>query len=122
MVPPISLESFNRRFNDTVDGMATDIKDTAHAVDAAAVLKLLPSRPRLLGLGEPTHGEDLLLEVRNELFWQLIEQEGYRTVALESDCLLGLTVDDYVTSGTGELDDVMARGFIHGFVASSANR
>jgi erythromycin esterase-like protein len=90
--------------------------------DAATVMSLLPARPQLLALGEPTHGEDVLLEVRNDLFRQLVEQEGYRTITIESDCLLGLAVDDYVTAGTGTLDEVMARGFSHGFGASAANR
>ena len=102
--------------------MTTGIKDTAHAVEAAAVMRLLPGRPRLLALGEPTHGEDTLLDLRNELFRQLVEQEGYRTVAIESDCMMGLVVDDHVTSGTGTLDEVMERGFSHGFGASAANR
>jgi erythromycin esterase-like protein len=102
--------------------MATDIKDTAQAVDAAVLMGLLPARPRLLALGEPTHGEDTLLELRNELFRQLVEQEGYRTIAIESDCLRGLAVDDYVTSGTGTLDEVMERGFSHGWGACAANR
>jgi erythromycin esterase-like protein len=102
--------------------MATDIKDTAHAVEAAAVMRLLPAPPRLLALGEPTHGEDTLLDLRNELFRQLVEQEGYRSIAIESDCMMGLVVDDYVTTGTGTLDEVMERGFSHGFGASAANR
>lgn len=105
--------------------MATDIKDTAHAVEAAAVMRLLPARPRLLALGEPTHGEDTLLDLRNELFRQFVEQEGYRTIAIESDCMRGLVVDDYVTSGTGTLDEVMERGFSHpdlGLGTSAANR
>ncbi|MGW2514903.1 erythromycin esterase family protein [Streptomyces scopuliridis] len=102
--------------------MATDIKDTAHAVEAAAVMKLLPARPRLLALGEPTHGEDTLLDLRNELFRQLVEQEGYRTIAIESDCMMGLVVDDYVTTGTGTLDEVMEHGFSHGWGTSAANR
>ncbi|MFJ8631919.1 erythromycin esterase family protein [Streptomyces sp. NPDC093568] len=102
--------------------MATDIKHITHAVEAAAVLGLLPARPRLLALGEPTHGEDMLLDLRNELFRQLVEQEGYRTIAIESDCMTGLLVDDYVTSGTGTLDEVMERGFSHGWGASAANR
>src|SRR3712207_491635 len=102
--------------------MTERITHTAHAVDAAAVMRLLPARPRLLALGEPTHGEDVLLHVRNELFRQLVEQEGYRTIAIESDCLMGLVVDDYVTSGTGTLDEVMERGFSHGFGESAANR
>jgi erythromycin esterase-like protein len=83
---------------------------------------LFPARPRLLALGEPTHGEDVLLELRNDLFRQLVEQEGYRTIAIESDCMMGLVVDDYVTSGTGILDDVMERGFSHGFGAFGGNR
>jgi erythromycin esterase-like protein len=102
--------------------MATDIKDTAHAVDAAAVMRLLPAPPRLLALGEPTHGEDTLLDLRNELFRQLVEQEGYRTIAIESDCMMGLVVDEYVTSGTGTLDEVMERGISHGWGAFAANR
>lgn len=36
--------------------------------------------------------------------------------------MMGLVVDDYVTSGTGTLDEVMERGFSHGFGASAANR
>ncbi|MFE6667362.1 erythromycin esterase family protein [Streptomyces sp. NPDC057697] len=102
--------------------MATDIRDTAHAFGSTAVMRLLPARPRLLALGEPTHGEDTLLDLRNELFRDLVEQEGYRTIAIESDCLMGLVVDDYVTGGTGTLDEVMERGFSHGWGASAANR
>jgi erythromycin esterase-like protein len=36
--------------------------------------------------------------------------------------MMGLVVDDYVTSGTGTLDEVMERGFSHGFGLSAANR
>ncbi|MFJ5557353.1 erythromycin esterase family protein [Streptomyces sp. NPDC093250] len=102
--------------------MATDSKDIARSVDASAVMELLPSRPRVLALGEPTHGEDALLHLRNELFRQLVEGEGFRTIALESDCIRGLVVDAYVTTGTGTLDEVMEHGFSHGWGASAANR
>ena len=83
---------------------------------------MLPARPRLLALGEPTHGAETLLSLRNELFQQLVEQEGYRTIALESDCLAGLLVDDYVATGEGELDEVMTRGLSHEWGAFLANR
>ncbi|SCL72746.1 Erythromycin esterase homolog [Micromonospora citrea] len=102
--------------------MTVGAKDTAHAVEAATVMRLFPPRPRLLALGEPTHGEETLLGVRNELFRQLVEQEGYRTIAVESDCLTGLVVDDHVTSGRGTLDEVMERGFSHGWGAFPGNR
>jgi erythromycin esterase-like protein len=105
--------------------MATDIKDAVHPVDSATIMSLLGARPRLLALGEPTHGAETLLGLRNELFQQLVEREGYRTIALESDCLAGLLVDDYVT-GEGEsdlgLDEVMERGFSHEWGAFPGNR
>lgn len=102
--------------------MTVELTACAHAVDAATLMSLLPARPRLLAVGEPTHGEDVLLKLRNDLFRQLVEREGYRTIAIESDCLLGLTVDDHVTSGTGTLDEAMARGFSHGWGAFTGNR
>ncbi|MFG3258744.1 erythromycin esterase family protein [Streptomyces sp. NPDC048172] len=100
-----------------------DLSGTTHAVDGTAVMELLPARPRILALGEPVHGEPALLDVRNALFRQLVEEEGYRTIAIESDCLAGLRVDDHVTSGAGTLGEVMAHGFSHTwFNASEANR
>lgn len=63
-----------------------------------------------------------MLDARNRLFRQLVEQEGYRTIAIESDCLMGLLVDDYVTSGTGTLDEVMEHGFSHEWGAFAGNR
>ncbi|MFS8103317.1 erythromycin esterase family protein [Lentzea alba] len=103
--------------------MTSAIRDSVRAVDAAGVLGLLRTRPRLLGLGEPVHGEDVLLGLRNGLFRQLVEQEHFRTIAIESDCLLGLMVDDYVTTGAGTLDEVVERGFSHAwFNVSEGNR
>ncbi|WP_127934838.1 erythromycin esterase family protein [Nonomuraea polychroma] len=104
------------------------VQDVASSLDGEGVaavtrlLRTLPARPRLLGLGEPTHGEEALPELRNEIFRHLVEHEGYRSFALESDCLMGVAVDDYVTAGKGTLDEVMERGFSHGFGASPANR
>jgi erythromycin esterase-like protein len=102
--------------------MVTDITNLVRPVDAAAVMALLPDRPRLLALGEPTHDEDALLDLRNDLFRQLVEQEGYGTIAIETDCLRGLLVDDYVTGGGAALDEVMAHGFSHGWGAHRGNR
>lgn len=102
--------------------MDLDISDATLPLDAKTIMGLLATKPRLLALGEPTHGEDTLLEVRNELFYELVEHEGYRRIAIESDCLLGLIVDDYVTGADGSLDEAMAQGFSHGFGSSAANR
>jgi erythromycin esterase-like protein len=118
-----SGKSLHREFNDSVEGM--DIKDAARPLDGAAVsafLRSLPARPLLLGLGEARHFVGELGELRNEVFRYLAGHEGYRALAVESDCLMGLVVDEYVTTGAGTLDDVMERGFSHGFGAWPANR
>ncbi|MEV4896670.1 erythromycin esterase family protein [Nonomuraea sp. NPDC055795] len=88
----------------------------------AAVLKLAGARTRLLGLGEPTHGVEVFPRLRNELFRYLVEHAGYRSVTIESDCLKGLVVDDYVAGGEGDLDEVMREGFSHGLGGSAAGR
>jgi erythromycin esterase-like protein len=110
-------------FNDTVECM--DIKDMARPLDGAGVsafLRSLPAEPLLLGLGEARHFVGELGELRNEIFRHLVEHEGYRSFAIESDCLMGLVVDDHLATGAGTLDDVMERGFSHAFGASPANR
>jgi erythromycin esterase-like protein len=85
-------------------------------------LDTLAVRPRLLGLGEPTHGVEAFPSLRNQVFRHLVEHEGYRSIAIESDCLAALRVDDFVADGTGSLDDAMSTGFSHGFGDSGANR
>src|SRR3569833_4455 len=101
-----------------------DINDTARPLDGAGVsafLRPLPAQPRLLGLGEARHFVGELGELRNEIFRHLVEHEGYRSFAIERDCLRGLMVDDHITTGAGTLDDVMEHGFSHRFGASPAN-
>ncbi|WP_219461833.1 erythromycin esterase family protein [Nonomuraea rhizosphaerae] len=105
----------------TFDGWT--FADGEGARDAlAGFLRSLPARPRLLALGEPAHGVEDFLRLRNEFFRHLAEHEGYRSVAVESDCLKGLTVDAYVADGVGSLDEVMRDGFSPGFEGSAAGR
>ncbi|SEJ58837.1 Erythromycin esterase homolog [Deinococcus reticulitermitis] len=95
---------------------------SAPGVALSSFLGCLPTLPRLLALGEPTHGLDAFPAWRNRLFIRLVEEHGYRSVALESDIIAGLRVDAYVTRGQGELDEVMRTGFSHGFGSLRANR
>ncbi|MER6916674.1 erythromycin esterase family protein [Streptomyces sp. NPDC000594] len=78
--------------------------------------------PLLLGLGEPTHGVEDFPELRNGMLNHLVRHHGFRSVALESDTLAAAVVDDYITTGAGDLDEVMATGFSHGWGGSPANR
>ncbi|GLW06522.1 erythromycin esterase [Microtetraspora sp. NBRC 13810] len=102
--------------------MIPSIQDAARPFTGGALTALLPPATRLLGLGEPTHGVEAFPELRNELFHHLVEHAGYRSIAMESDCLAAMVADAYVTDGIGTLDDAMRCGFSHGFGASPANR
>ncbi len=88
----------------------------------AAQIAWLPRPPRLLGFGEPMHGEDEFARLRNDLFAALVEQAGFTSIALESSAWHGRAVDDYVRGGDGVEDDIMAGGFSHGWGEFPANR
>lgn len=77
--------------------------------------------PVVLGLGEPTHGIAAFPLLRNELLGHLAGR-GFRSVALESDHFAASVVNDHVTGGPGEIDEVLATGFSHGFGAVPGNR
>ncbi|GIJ21979.1 DUF6194 family protein [Micromonospora lutea] len=87
-----------------------------------SLLNLLAVPPTLLALGEPTHGESAFLQIRNEAFMSLAEQ-GYRSIALESDRAAGLVANEFVQgSAAVTLDRALADGFSHGFGSAPANR
>ncbi len=75
----------------------------------------------LLAFGEPTHLDPTFAWIRNDLFVQLIEC-GFRSIALETDRVAALTVNDFVQDGVGTLDATMSEGFSHGFGDGDANR
>ena len=97
-----------------------DLSEPGHAL--TAFLNSLPARPQLLALGEPAHSMDSFPAWRNRLFRALVEDHGFRSVAIESDIVAGLRVNAYGTVGEGHLDEVMQTGFSHGFGAIPANR
>lgn len=81
----------------------------------------VPASCDLLGLGEPTHLEPAFAGLRNELFVDLVEH-GFRSIALETDRVAALTVNDFVQKGVGTFDAVMKEGFSHSFGDLDTNR
>ncbi len=68
------------------------------------------------------HGVEAFPQLRNQAFQHLVEHDGYRSIAIETDCLAALTVDAFVADGKGELGEVIRSGFSHGFEKAEANR
>lgn len=93
---------------------------------SAAVDKLiaaLGNSVELLGLGEPLHGGEEFLLLRNRMFQHLVTAHDYRTMAVESSFPRGRRVNDYVAGrGHDSYDDVEESGFSHQFGKLDANR
>jgi erythromycin esterase-like protein len=87
----------------------------------ASFFHTLPVTPRVFALGEPTHGVDAFPSWRNRIFRTLVEEHGFRSIAIESDVIAGMRVNAHVTSNQGTLAEVMQTGFSHGFGKISAN-
>lgn len=75
----------------------------------------------VLAFGEPTHQEPAFGWVRNELLVQLAAR-GFRSVALETDRVAALGVNEFVQGAAGSLDEVMSEGFSHDFGGLEHNR
>jgi erythromycin esterase-like protein len=75
--------------------------------------------PRLLALGEPTHIEPAFLRLRNEMIG-VLAGHGFRAVAVESDRVAGLAVDDYVQGRADSVD--LTTGFSHSMGHLAGNR
>lgn len=102
--------------------MPVSLPEFVRSIDVDSIMRLFSTPPRLLAVGEPTHGAEPVLDFRNRIFRQLVEHEHYKIIALESDCARGLMVEDFVTAGIGSLDDVMKNGFSHEWGRLEGNR
>ena len=78
---------------------------------------------RVLGMGEPLHGGEAFLQLRNRLFQRLAGAHGFSAIALESSYPKGVMLNAYVNgAGHDDLEAACANGASHGFGALEANR
>jgi erythromycin esterase-like protein len=102
-------------------GWSSGVDDPLLATAVRRFVAALPAPPRLLALGEPTHGEPAFPRLRNRIF-ELLAGHGFRSIAIESDRVAALRVDAFVRGGDGPLDAVLGEGFSHGLGQLAANR
>jgi erythromycin esterase len=77
--------------------------DSPESFDAALdkVVASLGGPVELLGFGEPLHGGEDLLILRNRLFQRLVEAHGYSAIAIESSFPRARAVNEYGRSRPG---------------------
>jgi len=102
--------SFDHRSRDSL-GKAID-RILSHSTNLA-----------LLAFGEPLHGDENFLHLRNHIFQHLVEHQGYTAIAIESGFPQSHLVNDFVQHrNSASIDDVLRNGFTHGFGNSPATR
>lgn len=65
------------------------------------------SNCKIVGLGEATHGTKEFFQLKHRVFRYLVENYGYKIFAFECDMGESYFVDNYITKGEGDLDDIM---------------
>lgn len=95
--------------------------ERAPATVPLQTLAFSSTRPRILALGEASHGNEDVLRARNRLVRRLADGKAIRWVALETGYAEARLLDRFVRGGFGEAEDVAKRGFTSGFGSLSEN-
>ncbi|MEU7187231.1 erythromycin esterase family protein [Streptomyces sp. NPDC045470] len=66
---------------------------------------------RVVGLGEATHSSHEFFTVKHRVLRYLVEEKGFRAFALEAPWSTGLRLNAYLTSGKGNLKQIMDEEF-----------
>jgi erythromycin esterase-like protein len=83
--------------------------DPGAALDDLEPLRRSIGDSQIVGLGESTHGAAEELRLKHRTMRLLVEQLGFRSIAWEDDWTTGLLIDDYIRTGRGDLDALMAQ-------------
>lgn len=65
----------------------------------------------VVGFGEATHSSHDFFALKDRVFRHLVEDEGFRTFALEAPWSTGLRLNDYVLYGKGDVRRIMREEF-----------
>ena len=84
-----------------------DTVDPAASLRDLAPLRRAIGDAEIVGLGESTHGAAEAITLKHRVLRLLVERMGFRSIAWEEDWTTGLQIDQYIRTGTGNLDTLM---------------
>jgi erythromycin esterase-like protein len=124
--PSISEKSLDQWIAQEAISFEFDSPDSLHSSAdrlISAALAASSGSLELLGLGEPLHGENDFLVLRNRLFRHLAAKHGFSAIAIESSFPRASLVNDFVLGVSGaSVESVLESGISHNMGALSANR
>jgi erythromycin esterase-like protein len=86
-----------------------DTVDPAAPLDDLAPLRRSIGDAAIVGLGESTHGAAQEITLKHRTLRLLVERMGFRSIAWEEDWTTGLRINEYIRTGQGDLDALMAQ-------------
>jgi erythromycin esterase-like protein len=78
--------------------------DPAAPLDDLVALRRSIGDAAIVGLGESTHGAAQEITLKHRTLRLLVERMGFRSIAWEEDWTTGLQINQYIRTGTGNLD------------------
>jgi erythromycin esterase len=78
-----------------------------HGFDDLQPLKVILKDARIVGLGEATHGTREFFQLKHRMLEFLVTEMKFNAFALESSYSGCQAINDYVLTGTGELEKVL---------------
>ncbi|MFF9149331.1 erythromycin esterase family protein [Streptomyces sp. NPDC014861] len=92
-------------------GPVRELARSAAPLDDRRALDRLIGPARVVGIGEATHSSGEFFTTKARIFEQLVEERGFTTFALEANWSTGLLVDRWVTTGEGDIEQIMRDEF-----------
>jgi erythromycin esterase len=83
-----------------------DLNKNSSLKDLKALDNIIGS-PKVIALGENSHGSSSIYKLKLRLVQYLVQQKGYSMFALESPSIEADVINEYVTKNIGTIEDVM---------------
>jgi len=111
--PAFAAEAADQEIVDALEDGAYPLRSVEPGGDTSDLRALdqMIGPARVVGLGEATHSSHDFFALKDREFRHLVEEEGFRTFALEGSWSTGLRLDDYVLHGTGDPRRIMSEEF-----------
>lgn len=76
--------------------------------DDLEILGEITANSKVIGLGEPTHGQKEINQLRDRMTRYLIEHQGFRVVAVEDSAIRCRRINDAIVHGIGTPESALA--------------
>lgn len=86
----------------TLNGVDPDLP-----VDDLAILEEITAEAKIVALGEPTHGQKEINQLRDRMTRYLVENRGFRVIAMEDSAIKCRVINNFLLHGTGTAESAL---------------